>query len=92
METHGLQFVADTSGIAKGFRDYEAAVKGIFDSLDKFEAHVVKTMKGVEKAASNKTALNAFKKSLEAFGNVKVDGTAARKIGALSSAMNGLWK
>lgn len=89
METHGLQFVADTSGLAKGFRDYESAVNGVFASLDKFEAHVVKTMKGVEKAAGNKAALNGFRKSLEAFSDVKIDGSAARKISALSSAMNG---
>lgn len=89
METHGMKFVVDTRDVAKGFRDYKSAVDGIFTSLDKFEAHVAKTMNAVSKAANNRGALNSFKKSMEAFGNVKIDPTAARRIAALSQALNG---
>ena len=77
-----MKFVVDTSSVAKGFRDYKSAVDGIFASLDKFEAHVQKTMKGVASAANNKAALSSFRKGLEAFSNVKIDGTAAKKISA----------
>ncbi len=89
METHGMKFVVDTRDVAKGFRDYKSAVDGIFASLDKFEAHVNKTMAGVAKASNNRGALNGFKKSMEAFGNVKIDPTAARRITALAQALNG---
>jgi tape measure domain-containing protein len=89
METHGMKFVVDTRDVAKGFRDYKAAVDGIFASLDKFEAHVAKTMNAASKAANNRGALNNFKKSMEAFGNVKIDPTAARRITALSQALGG---
>lgn len=86
-ETHGMKFVVDASGVAKGFRDYKAAVDGIFASLDKFEAYVQKTMKGVASAANNKAALGQFRKGLEAFSNIKVDTSAGRKISALGAAM-----
>ena len=89
METHGMKFVVDTRDVAKGFRDYKSAVDGIFNSLDKFEAHVAKTMTAVSKAANNRGALNGFKKSMEAFGNVKIDPSAARRITALAQALNG---
>lgn len=89
MDTHGMKFVVDTTGVAKGFRDYKSAVEGIFASLDKFEAHVDKTMRGVAKAASNPQALNAFKKAVSAFAKVDIDTSAARKLSALSSAMSG---
>ncbi len=84
-----MKFVVDTSLVVKGLRDYKSAVEGIFTSLDKFEAHVKKTMDGVAKAAGNRSNLTQFKKSLEAFGNVKIDTSAARKLSALSQAMNG---
>lgn len=84
-----MKFVVDTRDVAKGFRDYKSAVDGIFNSLDKFEAHVSKTMAAVSKAANNKGALGSFKKSMEAFGNVKIDPTAARRITALSQALSG---
>lgn len=89
MDTHGMKFVVDTSDVAKGFRDYRSAVEGIFTSLDKFEGHVKKTLDNVGRAAGNKRQLNSFKKSLEAFGNVKIDSTAARRLSALSQAMQG---
>jgi tape measure domain-containing protein len=89
MDTHGMKFVVDTSGVAKGFRDYRAAVDGIFKSLSQFEAHVDKTMKGVAKASSNPQALNAFKKSVQAFSKIDIDTGAAKKLSALSSAMVG---
>lgn len=89
MDTHGMKFVVDTSGVAKGFRDYKAAVDGIFSSLAKFEAHVDKTMKGVAKASANPQALSAFKKAVSAFSKVDIDTSAARKLSALSAAMNG---
>jgi len=89
MDTHGMKFVVDTSGVAKGFRDYKAAVDGIFASLTKFEAHVDKTMKGVAKASANPQALNAFKKAVSAFAKVDIDTSAARKLSALSAAMQG---
>lgn len=84
-----MKFVVDTSQVVKGIRDYKAAVDGIFTSLDKFEAHVKKTMDGVARAAGNRTNLTKFKKSLEAFGDVKIDASAARKLSALSQALNG---
>lgn len=84
-----MKFVVDTSDVAKGFRDYRSAVEGIFTSLDKFEAHVKSTLSGVARAAGNQRNLNGFKRSLEAFGNIKVDGTAARKLSALSAALQG---
>lgn len=84
-----MKFVVDTSDVTKGLRDYKAAVEGIFASLDKFEAKVKKTMDGVAKAAGNQTNVNKFKKSLEAFGNVKIDTGAARKLSALSQALQG---
>jgi tape measure domain-containing protein len=89
MDTHGMKFVVDTTGVAKGFRDYKSAVDGIFASLTKFEAHVDKTMKGVAKASSNPQALNAFKKAVSAFAKVDIDTSAARKLSALSAAMQG---
>lgn len=89
MDTHGMKFVVDTTGVAKGFRDYRAAVDGIFKSLSQFEAHVDKTMKGVAKASSNPQALNAFKKSVQAFSKIDIDTGAAKKLSALSSAMAG---
>lgn len=89
IETHGMQFVLDASGVAKGFRDYESAVAGVFSNLDKFEAKVTKTMKGVESAVNNKAALSAFRKSVEGFSKIDIDATAARRLSALSQAMNG---
>lgn len=89
MDTHGMKFVVDTTGVAKGFRDYKSAVDGIFASLTKFEAHVDKTMKGVAKASANPQALNAFKKAVSAFAKVDIDTSAARKLSALSAAMQG---
>ena len=89
MDTHGMKFVVDTTGVAKGFRDYKSAVDGIFASLSKFEAHVDKTMKGVAKASANPQALNAFRKAVSAFAKVDIDTSAARKLTALSAAMNG---
>jgi hypothetical protein len=89
MDTHGMKFVVDTTGVAKGFRDYKSAVEGIFASLDKFEKHVDQTMKGVAKASANPQALNAFKKAVSAFGHVDIDTSAAKKLSALSAAMNG---
>ena len=89
MDTHGMKFVVDTTGVAKGFRDYKSAVDGIFTSLAKFEAHVDKTMKGVSKASANPQALSAFKKAVSAFSKVDIDTSAARKLSALSAAMNG---
>lgn len=89
MDTHGMKFVVDTTGVAKGFRDYKAAVDGIFSSLSKFEAHVDKTMKGVAKASANPQALNAFKRAVSAFAKVDIDTSAARKLSALSAAMSG---
>jgi hypothetical protein len=77
VETHGMQFVVDASGVAKGFRDYEAAVDGIFKSLDKFEKKVAQTMSGIERAASNRAALAGFKKSLDQFSNINIDTRAA---------------
>jgi tape measure domain-containing protein len=87
IEQHGLKFTVDTTGVAKGFRDYKSAVDGIFGSLDKFEAHVAKTMKGVASAANNKAALNSFKSALKGFSDVKLDASAVRSVGALSAAM-----
>lgn len=84
-----MKFVVDTTGVAKGFRDYKSAVDGIFASLSKFEAHVDKTMKGVAKASANPQALNAFRKAVSAFAKVDIDTSAARKLTALSAAMNG---
>jgi hypothetical protein len=78
IETHGMEFVVDASGVAKGFRDYESAVQGIFKSLDQFERKVDATMKGVESAANNKAALSGFKKSLEGFSNIN-DRHASRE-------------
>lgn len=89
MDTHGMKFVVDTTGVAKGFRDYRSAVEGIFASLNKFEAHVEKTMKGVAKATANPQALASFKKAISAFGKVDIDTSAARKLSALSAAMSG---
>lgn len=88
-ENHGLKFVLDTSGIARGVKQYESAVEGIFASLDKFEEHVVKTMKGVAKAASNKNDINKFVGSFKALGNIKIDSKAANRISTLSAAMGG---
>ena len=87
-ETHGLKFVVDTKDVAKGFRDYQSAVEGIFSSLDKFEDHVVKTMKGVAKAASNKRDVKAFTRAFDGLSNIKIDGSAARKMSTLSQAMS----
>jgi hypothetical protein len=87
VETHGMQFVVDASGVAKGFRDYEAAVDGIFKSLDKFEKKVAQTMSGIERAASNRAALAGFKKSLDQFSNINIDTRAVGKLSALSAAM-----
>lgn len=89
VETHGMQFVVDASGVAKGFRDYEAAVDGIFKSLDTFEKKVASTMSAIERAASNRAALAGFKKSLDQFSNIKIDTAAASKLSALSAAMGG---
>ena len=89
MDSHGMKFVVDTTGLAKGFRDYRSAVEGIFAALDKFEAHVDKTMKGVAKASANPQALNAFKRAVQAFSKVDIDTSAAKKLSALSAAMNG---
>jgi hypothetical protein len=87
VETHGMQFVVDAAGVAKGFRDYEAAVDGIFKSLDKFEKKVAQTMSSIERAASNRAALAGFKKSLDQFSNINIDTRAAGKLSALSAAM-----
>ena len=84
-----MKFVVDTSGVAKGLRDYRSAVDGIFASLTKFEAHVEKTMKGVAKASANPQAIAAFKRAVGAFSKVDIDTSAARKLSALSAAMNG---
>lgn len=84
-----MKFQLDTSDVAKGFRDYKSAVEGIFTSLDKFEAHVNKTMAGVAKASANPQALNAFKKAVQGFSSVDIDASAAKKLSALSAAMAG---
>lgn len=89
MDTHGMKFTLDTTDVAKGFRDYKSAVDGIFKSLDKFEAHVAKTMQGVAKSASNPAAVNALKKSLGGLSDVNIDPSVARKMSALSAAMAG---
>jgi tape measure domain-containing protein len=89
METHGLKFVVDTTGVQKGFRDFGSAVDGIFGKLDKFEAHVEKTMASIAKSANNKRNVSAFVKSFEGLNNIKVDSAAARKLSVLSSAMSG---
>ncbi|MEQ6333016.1 tape measure protein [Sphingobium sp. MK2] len=88
-ENHGLKFVLDTSGIARGVKQYESAVEGIFASLDKFEDHVVNTMKGVAKAASNKKDIGKFVAGFKQLGDIKVDAKAAGRISALSAAMGG---
>lgn len=87
VEQHGLKFVVDTAEVAKGFRDYKSAVEGIFSSLDQFEAHVTKTMKGVASAANNKSALNSFKNALQSISDVKINASTVRSVGALSAAM-----
>jgi predicted thioredoxin/glutaredoxin len=87
VEQHGLKFVVDTADVAKGFRDYKSAVDGVFASLDKFEAHVAKTMKGIASASSNKSALNAFKNALQSISDVKISASTVRSVGALSAAM-----
>lgn len=84
-----MKFVVDTTGVAKGLRDYRSAVDGIFASLSKFEAHVEKTMKGVSKASANPQAIAAFKRAVGAFSKVDIDTSAARKLSALSAAMSG---
>jgi hypothetical protein len=89
IETHGMQFVVDASGVAKGFGDYESAVAGVFKSLDQFEAKVASTMKSIESAVGNRAALSNFKKSLEGFSNINIDTKAAGKLSALSAAMSG---
>jgi hypothetical protein len=89
IETHGMEFVVDASGVEKGFRDYESAVQGIFKSLDQFEKKVSSTMKGIESAANNKAALSNFKKSLAGLSNIPIDTQAARKLSTLSAAMAG---
>jgi tape measure domain-containing protein len=86
-ETHGMKFVVDTTSVQKGFKDYKSAVDGIFGSLDKFEAHVAKTMKGVASAANNKAALNSFKNAVNSFGNTNIDPKLARGLTGLSAAM-----
>ncbi|UIS25214.1 tail tape-measure protein [Erythrobacter phage vB_EliS-L02] len=82
-----MKFVVDTSQVQKGLRDYRSAVEGIFTSLDKFEAHVKKTMDGVNKAASNRTEINKFKRAIKDIGNVKIDTSSARKLNTLSKAL-----
>ncbi|ARK07419.1 tail tape-measure protein [Sphingobium phage Lacusarx] len=88
IESHGLKFVVDTNDLARGFKSYESAVDGVFDKLDQFEAHVVKTMKGVAKAAGNKRDIDKFAKSFAALGNIDIDTRAAGKISTLSAAMS----
>jgi tape measure domain-containing protein len=87
VDQHGMKFVVDTSQVQKGFRDYRSAVEGVFSSLDKFEEHVKKTMDGVNKAASNRTEINKFKRSIKDIGNVKIDTSSSRKLGTLSKAL-----
>lgn len=82
-----MKFVVDTSQVQKGFRDYRSAVEGVFNSLDKFEDHVKKTMDGVNKAASNRTEINKFKRAIKDIGNVKIDTSSARKLNTLSKAL-----
>jgi len=82
-----MKFVVDTSQVQKGFRDYRSAVEGVFNSLDKFEDHVKKTMDGVNKAASNRTEINKFKRAIKDIGNVKIDTSSARKLSTLSKAL-----
>jgi tape measure domain-containing protein len=89
-ESHGMKFVVDTTSIAKGLREYRSAVDGIFSSLDKFESHVAKTMKGVGSAANNKAALNSFRNAVNSFSDVKINPATAKGLGALSAAMKDL--
>lgn len=84
-----MKFVVDTTNVAKGFRDYKSAVEGIFASLDKFEAHVNKTMQGVAKASGNPQALGQFRKNLQAFGDIKIDGRTVNNINKLGTALHG---
>lgn len=87
IESHGMKFVVDTKDLAKGFRDYGAAVDGVFAKLDAFEDHVAKTMKGIAKAASG-TEVKKFAKAFDGLSSINIDAKAARKMSELSSAMS----
>lgn len=87
-EQYGFKFVVDASDAAKGWKQFETAVEGVFGSLDKMERHVAKTMDAVNKATKgSKTNITAFTKAANELGRIKVNPTAARNVQTLSNAM-----
>lgn len=81
-----MRFVVDTTGVAKGFRDYRSAVDGILGSLDKFEAKVESTMSAVRRSVSDTKKINQLKRSIKALGDTKVNAALARDLNKLSAS------
>ena len=87
-EQYGFKFVVDANDAAKGWKQFESAVEGVFGALDKMESHVDKTMTAVNKATkSGKTNISAFAKAAGELGRIKVNPSAAKNITTLSAAM-----
>ncbi len=87
-EQYGFQFKVDATDAAKGWKQFESAVEGVFKALDRMESHVEKTMTSVNNASKKSASgLAAFKKAANDLGNLKVGGSSTKNITALNNAM-----
>jgi hypothetical protein len=89
-ESYGFQFKVDATDAAKGWKQFESAVAGVFGALDKMEAHVEKTMKAVNSGTKSSAAgIKQLADATKSLSGVSVNGTAAKNITALGTAMKG---
>lgn len=87
-EQYGFQFKVDATDAARGWKQFESAVEGVFKALDKMESHVEKTMGKVNdtsrKAASG---IKAFAAAGQALNGLKFSGSSGKNIASLNAAM-----
>lgn len=90
-EQYGFQFKVDATDAARGWKQFESAVEGVFKALDKMESHVEKTM-GKVNDTSRKAAqgIKAFTAAGQALNALKFTGSSAKNIAALNAAMKQL--
>lgn len=87
-EQYGFKFVVDANDAARGWKQFETAVEGVFKALDKMESHVDKTMAAVN-SGSRKAAggMKAFNDAASGLKEVKFNGSSTKNITALNAAM-----
>lgn len=89
-EQYGFKFVVDANDAARGWKQFESAVDGVFNALDRMESHVAKSMASLKKNMNTGRAdLTAFNKAVKDLGSVKISGSSSKNITTLSAAMRG---